>query len=109
MIKRGSVVFLKEGSAPRTACPYVVVSNDKGNQYSGSILIVPINGYEKRADLPTHAYTGHNNDVAMCEHIMSVDVEAIDRMVDVLSDMTAIDRSLAVTLGLSAYNGNESA
>lgn len=54
--QRGEVYFLpfdkSEGSEMKDKHPVLVVQNDKANRFSGLIIIVPITGTLKVADLP---------------------------------------------------------
>ena len=77
-IKRGDIFYVvnnyqEEGSEQRAGRPAVIVSNDKGNTYSGVVEIVYLTTQQK-TDLPTHIdiRSTPRPSIALCEQITSI-------------------------------------
>lgn len=89
-IKRGDVVwiylppaqfhFIQEGKRPA-----IVVQNDTGNTHSSTTIVVPITSVLKRRDLVTHVPINAdflpNASMALCEQIVTVNKDQIQRVI----------------------------
>lgn len=82
-IKRGDVVkftappLSEDTNVQQGYRPWLVVQNDVGNAYSSTTIVVPLTGYMKRLDLPTHipiVWAGIRPSTALCEQIRTVDI-----------------------------------
>lgn len=87
----------------------VVISNNKNNCYSTTYNVALISSSQERihSNIPTHVLiTLKKESVIMCEQIDTVDVRDIHAITDwTIHDMSAIDRALAIQLGLTEeYN-----
>ena len=73
------VNFSNRPNDPHQPRPAVVISNDLRNDFSNSVLAIPISGEERGKLLPTHVFlpkgTGglHKDSRALCEQIASID------------------------------------
>ena len=80
--QRGDVVMIDvplpaTGHVQAGNRPWVIVQNEKGNQYSPTTLVVPLTTKLKRLNLPTHvAITWANLQPSMveCEQVRVIDV-----------------------------------
>lgn len=112
--KRGEVYFLpfsqSRGSEMQDKHPAVVVQNDKANRFSGLIIVVPITGTLKVADLPVGVKIlppegGLSKpSVVHCGHIYTVNKSEFtaDRLSGVISveKMLEVNEALKVSLEL---------
>jgi len=90
--------------------PCIVVQNDAGNRFSSMTIVVPLTD-ANRVGAPSHIYVlvkkgdgGLRKDsIALSDQIRAVDLERAGRVIGVLSPwtMTAVDRALAISLGLA--------
>jgi len=90
--------------------PCIVVQNDAGNRFSSMTIVVPLTD-ANRVGAPSHIYVlvkkgdgGLRKDsIALSDQIRAVDLERVGRVIGVLSPwtMTAVDRALAISLGLA--------
>lgn len=66
-----------EGSLQSGMRPAIVISNDKANEFSSIITIVPVTGSIEKKRLPTHVYIKgcglSRPSIAMAEQITSID------------------------------------
>lgn len=79
--------------------PWLVVSNNQGNNSSYTCNIVPITSEEK-TNIPVHVeikYQGNDN-IILCEQMRTVDCKALDRYMYTVSDevMRDVERALAI-------------
>ena len=81
-IKRGDCFWcdFEQGSGSEQVGrrPVIVISNDKCNEHSPTITVVPITSAKKK-ELPTHAIVrvSGRTDVALCEQIFTVSKERL--------------------------------
>lgn len=84
--------------------PIIVVSNEKANQFSYYITVVPITSQEKKP-MPTHVDIHVNtiSGTAICEHIINVHKQHLEGFCGELDEKTQaeIDKALRIQLGLS--------
>lgn len=52
--------------------PCIIVSNNKNNEGSGTVNVIPITSKERRVDLPIHVEID-NGGTAMVENILTID------------------------------------
>lgn len=118
-IKRGNMFYIyrntedpetETGSEQRCGRPAIIVSNDIGNHESSVVEVVYITTKPK-ADLPTHVIINSSRfeSAALCEQITTVDKSRIGDYAGTLSadEMAAVDKALAVSLGIN-IDTNES-
>ena len=83
--------------------PIIVVSNEKANQFSYYITVVPITSQEKKP-MPTHVDIHVNtiSGTAICEHIINVHKQHLEGFCGELDEKTQaeIDKALRIQLGL---------
>lgn len=78
-IKRGDIWYIESGYSVAVSSggrPAIVVSNNRNNQYSGTVEVVYLTTQPKR-DLPTHVTISSlsRESTALCEQITSVSTE----------------------------------
>jgi mRNA interferase MazF len=96
------------GSEQTGQRPILVISNNRGNLYSPTIIVASITTSETKAKLPTHVFlearkTGLKSDsIASLEVIKTIDEYRIISKVGTLDEETAmkIDKALAISIGL---------
>ena len=102
-VRKGDVIYLKRKKDDRMSVrPYVVVSNDIGNHYSGICLVVPLTMKIKKLTMPTHAVLNFHGSMMLCEQIHTIQQADIDRIAHHLSktDMEKVDKCLKSSLAL---------
>jgi mRNA interferase MazF len=112
-IKRGDILFAdlrggNGGSEQTGQRAILVISNNRGNMYSPTLITVALTTSESKAKLPTHVLlearkTGLRYDsIALCETIKTIDEYRIISKVGTLDEETAtkIDKALAISIGL---------
>lgn len=107
---RGDVVYLTEDACrrfPRSSTwayhrPFLVVSNDVGNEYGEIVILVPLTMKRKAMHMPTHCEVGERASVALCEQVYTVGQEDVSQIAWRASryDMAIVDRCLKASLGL---------
>ena len=98
----------KHDATQRGRRPVIVVSNDRANEYSPSVTIVPLTSSTSKHELPTHSsfyLENHGTEVmntALCEQIQNINVYQLLYCVGSIeySVMNSIDHNLMVALGL---------
>lgn len=87
--------------------PVIVVSNDMGNRYGRTVVVVPVTTGAKPG-LPTHVQLGghaglRQGSIALCEQVRTVDKRRLVRLVGRLDAraMSLVDAALEVALGLA--------
>lgn len=109
-IKRGEIYLVdlgednKVGSEQKFQRPVLVVSNNTGHKYSTIFECVVITTKPKHP-LPTHAElktdTGLREiSVALCEHIVTLDIKRIVKLIGEVKDMRMVNQALKVSLDL---------
>ncbi len=86
--------------------PVVIIQNDKGNETSATVIVIPITGKIKRS-MQTHVILGTDTGLlrestVLCEQIQTIDKSQLRRKVGAVSkaeDIKAIRRALCITLG----------
>lgn len=83
--------------------PVVVVSNEKANQYSNYITVVPVTSKEKKP-LPTHVNIHVNmiEGTAVCENIIAINKQWLESFCGELNETTMreLDNALRLQLAL---------
>ena len=109
MIKRGDVVWLNlpvstSSHVQEGTRPAIIVQNDIGNIHSPTTIIVPITSVIKKLYMPTHVRFSvpflPYPSMALCEHCITIDVDAITSVAGHLPDfiMRDIDRGLYISI-----------
>ena len=83
--------------------PYLVVSNDYGNEKSNICIVIPLTSNLKRLAFPTHTIVAYNDSMAICEQIMTVNQNDVVSIVGNLyeNQMLLIDACLKIALGVN--------
>lgn len=106
-IKRGDCYWCEfdygTGSEQVGVRPVVVVSNDKCNEFSPTITVVPLTS-AKKTRLPTHCVVMATNKVstALAEQMFTVDKERVKSYINHCTEeeMTSIERCIKIQLGI---------
>lgn len=112
-ITRGSIVTCniseKKGSVQNGLRPYLVISNDIGNEHSSTFIGAAITSSIKRMDIPTHVVIDDCNcglqKRSMCEmeQLITLDKSEIVSFIGKVNESVLIDvdTALAISLGLN--------
>lgn len=117
MCRRGDIYFINFGKSTRTykqsgIRPAVIVSNNKANEFSPVITVVPLTGkINKKRDLPTHVFipTFAGNglkkpSIALAEQVESIDKEnLIDKRGTITSKLVMDDITRAIQIQVGVY------
>ena len=89
--------------------PVVIVSNNMANTYSPVITVVPLTTRLGKKRLPTHVLVLTSGlrsvSLALCEQLITLDKSRLTHYIGYVSDYddcAALDRAMAVQLGLAA-------
>ena len=110
MIKRGDVFYAHLpkgiGSEQAGTRPVIIVQNNIGNLYSGTVIVIPVTSASKKP-MQTHVSLGknyglHRESYALAEQIMTFDKHRLGEYLGTVDDMkmVEIDDALKVSLGI---------
>lgn len=112
MVKRGEIYYADlspaMGSEQEGIRPVVVIQNNVGNRYSPTVIVAAVTSRMNKNDLPTHVPIKIKGlkfqSIVLLEQIRTIDRMRLKEYVDRLrpQDMDAVDRALAVSVGLEA-------
>ncbi len=111
-IKRGNIYYAKldgtVGSEQNGLRPVIVVQNDIGNQFSPTIIVVPLTsqiGFKMRQ--PTHCYLKafgniKYDSIVLTEQIRVIDRQRLKEKIGNINDKTMqeIDKKIMIALGI---------
>ena len=108
-IKRGDVLIAElphyPGSVQSGERPVIVVQNDKGNAFSGTLIVVPTTTVKKKF-MSTHVSISkkdgfYKESIVLCEQILTIDKSVIKKKCQNVSSetMRKIDIAILVSLG----------
>lgn len=110
-LRRGDIYIIAYGNESTIGSeqgktrPYIIVSNNKGNQFSSLIVAVPMTTQEKNK-MPTHVEIAENKfnvyGVALCENINTFDKMRIKGYLGRVTEeeVNQINQALSIVLGL---------
>ena len=105
-IYKGDIYFCNlsktQGSVQSGERFWIVVSNNTGNIYSPTVMVVPCTT-KKKHNLPTHFdIMLDKNSTVLCENILTIDKTQMERYYGRLSaeELTELNRRLIIALGL---------
>ena len=110
MVKRGEIYFTTlgdgVGSEQSGRRPVIIVQNNIGNMYSGTVIVIPVTSASKRP-MPTHVKLGceyglFRESIALAEQIMTFDKHRLGEYIGTVDDMkmAEIDEALKASLGI---------
>lgn len=120
-IHRGDIFFADLGThcgtSVQSGCrPVLIISNDKGNEHSETVTVIPMTGSFKRTDLPCHTVLNPQrvNDkqrplsktTVLAEQITTLSKSALKSYIGRIDDqnvMEEIENTLFVHLGLTGF------
>ena len=113
-IRRGECYWCEfdygTGSEQTGNRPVVVVSNDKNNEFSPTVTVVPLTASFKKK-LPTHALVRATSrtSVALAEQMFTVDKDRIGSYINRCSDdeISWIERCIKIQLGIYDYEAEK--
>ena len=87
--------------------PVIVIQNDRGNESSSTVIIIPLTSKFKRW-LPTHAIIGthtgiEKESIALCEQIQTIHMHQLVRKVAQISeedDIQELSRAIRSAIGM---------
>lgn len=89
--------------------PVLVISNDMANKFSPVVTVVPLTTRLGKKCLPTHVTLLTSGlrgvSLALCEQVMPVDKSSLTQFIGYVSDLddqAALERAVAIQLGLVA-------
>lgn len=89
---RGEIYYImptyqEQGCEQRAGRPAIIVSNDKGNQYSGIVEVVYLTTQPKH-DLPTHIdiKSAAKPSIALCEQISTISKDRVGSYIGTCTD-----------------------
>lgn len=108
-IKRGDVLIADlpyyPGSVQHGERPVIVIQNNQGNTYSGTLIVVPTTTAKKKF-MPTHVSISkkdgfYKDSIVLCEQILTIDKSIVSKKCQKISfeTMRKIDISILVSLG----------
>lgn len=109
IVYRGEIYYAElspsQGSEQGGIRPVLIVQNNVGNRYSPTTIVVPLTTKLGKHKLPTHvclqACGLSHESIALCEQVRTISKLRLREKVGLISDMTEIDKALAISLGLS--------
>ena len=119
-VKRGEIYYADlspvVGSEQGGMRPVLIVQNDVGNRYSPTVIAAAITSQKEKAKLPTHIQLqsrgcGLSKDsVVLLEQIRTIDKRRLKEKMGRLDaqSMSAVNRALSISFGLSIGEGNGS-
>lgn len=99
-----------DGSVQGGTRPAIIVSNNKANEYSKNLVVVPCTTSVKRLDMKTHIKFDMNGvtNIALCENIMSANIQKLTNYIGFCDDdlLNKIECGVKIALGLSDDKSN---
>ena len=113
-IKRGEIYFANLGNFKKTQIqtgvrPVAIISNNKGNIYSPTVIVAPLTSKVKKQELPIHTELTKDkinglefNSMVLLEQITTIDKNNLITKIGEIctKDMEYIDKCLKISLGL---------
>lgn len=108
-MRRGEVYYADldpvVGSEQGGIRPVLIIQNDTGNEYSGTVIVAAITSSMKRNDLCTHVMVHEpliRTSTVQLEQLRTIDKVRVKSLIGKLSDedMEKIDRALEKSIGL---------
>lgn len=112
-IKRGDIYYAKlnpvigseQGSKHR---PVLIISNNKGNRYSTTVIVAAITGKEHaKPNLPTHVIVNdceclEKDSIILLEQIRTLDKQRLQEYIGTFDRrlMLSVDNALAISIGI---------
>lgn len=100
------------GSEQGGARPVLIIQNDRGNQYSPTVIAASITSRSKH-NMPTHVilreiYGLEKESVVLLEQLRTLDKKRLGKYVETLDryHMEKVDRALCVSLGIRSQKNN---
>lgn len=112
-VKRGEIFYADLspviGSEQGGVRPVLILQNDVGNHYSPTVIVAAITTQLQKNRLPTHVFLPQKesalarDSVILLEQVRTIDKQRLqDRIMKISpARMTAVDRALQISLGLS--------
>ena len=87
--------------------PVIIIQNNKGNESSPTVIIIPLTGKVKYGQ-PTHVVVGTHTGIArqstaLCEQIQTISMDRLARKIGEISeeeDIRALHRAINASLGM---------
>ena len=87
--------------------PVIIIQNDRGNESSSTVIVIPLTGKLKYGQ-PTHVFIGTHTGIkrpstALCEQIQTITMNRLSRKIGEItreSDILALHRAINAALSL---------
>lgn len=114
-VKKGEIYFANLGvekektSVQKGLRPCLIVQNNIGNKFSGTVIVAPITSKQKKKDLKVHIELEKDknngletNSVVLLEQLKTIDKSSLYKKIGVINnqDLKNIDEGLKVSLAL---------
>lgn len=110
-IRRGDIYYADFGnsgdSAQNGVRPALVISNNLGNEYGPTVIVVAVTSKKKKLNMPTHLIlecgTGLNRPgIVMAEQVKTMDKSSLQEKVGKVSNefLEKVDRAISISVGL---------
>ena len=111
MLVRGAVVLVEliaDGHIQGGTRPAIVVSNDRGNKFSPTLIVSPLTSRDKKP-LPTHCELQPNSDnglsvksTVLTEQMLTVNKTSVKRVLGKLTELEvkAVNKAIQISLEL---------
>lgn len=99
MIKRGDIFYARldkgVGSEQTGSRPVIIVQNNIGNLYSGTVIVIPVTSASKKP-MQTHVSLGRNyglfrESFALAEQIMTFDKHRLGEYIGQIDDIKMVE------------------
>lgn len=94
--------------------PVLIIQNNYGNEYSGTIIVAPISSAQKKLSFPTHVEVGcskkmRTSSAVLLEQIRTIDKDRVDTYICTLNteDMKKVDEAIKISLALNKEERSE--
>lgn len=112
-IKRGDIFYADlnpvVGSEQGGRRPVLIISNDKGNKHSTTVIVAAITGKEHaKPNLPTHVIVNdceclEKDSIILLEQIRTLDKQRLQEYIGTFDRrlMMSVNKALAISIGIS--------
>jgi mRNA interferase MazF len=108
-VKRGDIAFAKMTSnfvsnsgETQFSRPYLIISNDVGNENSTICIGIPMTSKVKKMSQPTHIRLSYHDSILLCEQMKTINQEDITNINYHLRDeeMAEVEKCIKISLNL---------
>lgn len=93
-----------DGSVQGKSRPAIIISNNKANENSKNLIIIPCTTQIKRLDMQTHIRFKLNDldNIALCENLMSANIQKLTEYIGTCDEelLKRLEKGVRIALGL---------